>query len=123
MLSESTSQLTAIDANPSLRPDPKQSRAAIRRCMAAWKRAYDAYLEGKKGSGIDQMFAAHQAGPAYCGAMPPLDDCESIRSFIACVAHGILIEAIPQKRANQLLYASQVALSALHSESKARKSA
>jgi hypothetical protein len=55
--------------------------------------------------------------------MPPLDDHESIRSFIACVAHGILIEAIPQKRANQLLYASQVALSALHAESKARKSA
>ena len=78
-------------------------------CRSAWKRAYDAYLEGKKGSGIDQMFAAHQAGPAYCGAMPPLDDYESIRSFIACVAHGILIEAIPQKRANQLLYAAQVA--------------
>jgi hypothetical protein len=123
MLSESTSELASIEANPLLRPDPKQSRSAIRRCMNAWKRAYDAYLEDKKGSGIDQMFAAHQAGPAYCEAMPPLDDLESIRSFIACVAHGILIEAIPQKRANQLLYASQVALVALQFEPKAPKSA
>jgi hypothetical protein len=123
MLSESTSELVLVEANPSRQPEPKQSRAAIRRCMAAWNRAYDAYLKGKKGTGIDKMFAAHQAGPAYCEAMPPLDDHESIRSFIACVAHGILIEAIPQKRANQLLYASQVALSALHAESKARKSA
>jgi hypothetical protein len=122
MLADSTSQLTLIEANPSFQPDPKHSRAAIRRCMAAWKRAYDAYLEGKKGSGIDQMFAARQAGPAYCGAMPPLDDYQSIRSFIACVAHDILIEAIPQKRANQLLYASQVALTACHFEPRAPKS-
>jgi hypothetical protein len=123
MLSESTSELTLIEASPSLRPNPKQSRAAIKRCMAAWNRACGAYLEGKKGTGIDKMFAAHQAGPAYCEAMPPLDDYENIRSFIACVAHGILIEAIPQKRANQLLYAAQVALAALQFEPKARKSA
>jgi len=123
MPSESTSELALIEANPSLRSNPKASRVAIRRCMAAWNRAYDAFMEKRKGNNIDKMFATAQAGPAYCQAMPPLDDYESIRSFIACVAHGILIEAIPQKRANQLLYAAQIALVGLHFEPKAPKSA
>jgi len=95
MPSESISELALIEANPSLRSNPKASRVAIRRCMAAWNRAYDAFMEKRKGNNIDKMFATAQAGPAYCQAMPPLDDYESIRSFIACVAHGILIEAIP----------------------------
>ena len=55
--------------------------------------------------------------------MPPLADYESIREFIACAAHGILINAIPQQRANQLLYAAQVALASLNYEPKQRKSA
>jgi hypothetical protein len=69
------------------------------------------------------LFAAHKAGPAYCKAMPPLADYESIRDFIACAAHGILIDAIPKKSASQLLYAAQVALATLHYEPKARKHA
>jgi hypothetical protein len=55
--------------------------------------------------------------------MPPLAGYESIRDFIACAAHGILIDAIPQKRANQLLYAAQVALASLRYQPKPQKSA
>jgi hypothetical protein len=121
---ESTSELALIEAIPlpAVDPNPKHARAAIKRCCAAWQRSYDAYLEGKDGSGMDKVFAAHRAGPAYCKAMPPLAGYESIRDFIACAAHGILIEAIPQKRANQLLYAAQVALASLNYEPKQRKS-
>ena len=118
-------ELSLVEAIPlpALDPNPKQARAAIKRCCAAWQRAFDAYLQGTSSSGVDMLFAAHKAGPAYCKAMPPLADYESIRDFIACAAHGILIDAIPEKRANQLLYAAQVALASLHIDPKARNSA
>jgi len=120
-----TTELALVEAIPfpAIDPNPKQARTAVKRCIAAWQRAYDAYLEGKDGSGITKACAAHKAGPAYCRVLPPLAGYESIRDFIACVAHGILIEAIPQNRANQLLYAAQVALAALHFEPKPRKTA
>jgi hypothetical protein len=125
MTPKSTTELSLVEAIPlpALDPKPKQARAAIKRCCAAWQRAYDAYLGGKPGDNTDKIIAAHRAGPAYCNAMPPLAGYESIRDFIACAAHGILIEAIPQNRANQLLYAAQVALSSLHYEPKPQKSA
>ena len=124
MTPKSTSQFSLVEATPlpAVDRNPKKSRAAIKRCCAAWQRAYDAYLEGKDGSGTAKIFAAHRAGPAYCKAMPPLSGYESIRDFIACAAHGILIEAIPQKRGNQILYAAQVALASLNYEPKPRKS-
>jgi hypothetical protein len=125
MTSEANSELTLVEAIPlpALDPNPRQAKAAIKRCCAAWQRAYDAYLEGTHGSGTDKMFAAHHAGPAYCRAMPPLAGYDSIRDFVACAAHGILIDAIPQNRANQLLYAAQVALASLNYEPKPRKTA
>jgi hypothetical protein len=122
---KSTSELSLVEAIPlpALDPNPKQGRIAIKRCCAAWKRAYDAYLEGKDGSSTTRIFAAHGANPAYCKAMPPLVGYENIRDFIACAAHGILINAIPEKRANQLLYAAQIALVSLNYQPKPPKSA
>jgi hypothetical protein len=123
MTPKSASELTLVEAIPlpALDPNPKQARKAIKRCTAAWQRAFDAYLEGTDGDSTAQIFAAHNAGPAYCKAMPPLAGYESIRDFVACAAHGILINAIPEKRANQLLYAAQVALATLYREPKSRK--
>jgi hypothetical protein len=120
MTPKSTSALSLVEAIPlpALPPDPKRTQAAIKRCRDAWRRAYNAYMKGKDGDCMAEVFAAHEANPAYCKAMPPLDSFESIRDFIACVAHGILINAIPQKRANQLIYAARVALSALRQEPK-----
>ena len=121
-----TSELALVEAIPLpvIDPNPKQARTAVKRCIAAWQRAYDAYMEtAKRGNSMAEVFAAHKAGPAYCQALPTLAGYENIRDFIACVAHGILIEAIPQNRANQLLYAAQVALAALHHEPKPRKTA
>jgi len=125
MTPNSTSELALVEAIalPAIDPNPKQARTAVKRCCAAWQRAYDAYMEGKDNSGMTRVCASHEAGPAYCKAMPPLSGYENIRDFIACAAHGILINAIPQKKANQLLYAAQVALSSLHYEPKPRKSA
>ena len=125
MTQNAATELTLVEAIPLpvIDLNPKQARAAIKRCCAAWKRSYDAYLESTKGSGRDTIYAAHQACPAYCKAMPPLAGYENIRDFIACAAHGILIGAIPEKRANQILYAAQVALASLHYEPRPRKTA
>jgi hypothetical protein len=125
MTAESTSELALAEAIPlpAIDPSTKQARAAIKRCCAAWQRAFDANLEGTKRNSSDKTWAAIQAAPYYRNAMPPLAGYENIRDFIACAAHGILIDAIPQKRANQLLYAAQVALASLNCEPKTRKSA
>jgi hypothetical protein len=125
MTPKTASELSLVEAIPlpALDSNPKQARAAIKRCCAAWQRVYDAYMEGTRGSGADAITAAHEAGPAFCKAMPPLAGYESIRDFVACAAHGILIDAIPEKRANQLLYAAQVALATLRYEPKSLKSA
>ena len=53
--------------------------------------------------------------------MPPLSGHENICDFIACVAHGILIEAISGSDGARLLYAAQVAHTALNVPAQSRK--
>jgi hypothetical protein len=100
--------VNSLEPGPGLKPS--SPKAALRRCCAAWQRAFDAYMATRKGTGIDRMLAAGPAGEAYCNAMPMLVGYEGVRDFLACAAHGILIGAIPQDRAGKLLYAAQVAL-------------
>ena len=98
--------------------EPTDAKAAIRRCCAAWQRAQKAYFEESEDRYKDPVRAAEAAGRAYCNAMPVLAGEDGIRDFIACAAHGILIETIPQERGTQLIYAAQVALNLLHLQSK-----
>jgi hypothetical protein len=93
------------------------TNAAIARCREAWQSRYQA--ERSKGEG--DVFAAHNADASYRDAMPPLLDHESIRDFIACAAHGMLIGAIPRQNAAQLLYAAQVALAAIRQQPRKAK--
>lgn len=93
-------------------------RPAIRRCCNAWQRAFDADMAKRKPDICAEIFARGPACAAYCNAMPMLSGFDGIRDFIACVAHGVLIEAIPEKRAGHLLYAAQVALATLQREPK-----
>ena len=108
---------------PRLRPDSANARPALKRCLAAWRRAFNAYMVDSDADSMDKVFAAHEADKAYCNAMPLLGSYESIRDFIACTAHGILIGAIPPQQSGHILYAAQVALSTLQYEPKPRKSA
>jgi hypothetical protein len=103
-------QPTAILNPATTRTSP---RTALRRCNAAWQRAFDAYMETGKGDGYDHIFAARKAGDAYCLAMPLLSGADGIRDFIACAAHGILINAILPKTSRHLFQAAQVALRAI----------
>jgi hypothetical protein len=90
---------------------------AIARCREAWQNRYKA----ARAKGRSDAFATCDADESYCEAMPPLLDYESIRDFIACVAHGMLIEVILHKNGTQLLYAAQVALAALHCQPRETK--
>jgi len=92
-------------------------KAAIRRSCNAWQRAFNQYLE------VGEYTAAKEASAAFCRAMPVLADDKEIRNFIACAAHGMVIGAIPESKGRQLLYAAQVALSALKTEPKPPKRA
>ena len=133
MRETNTAELTLVESTPTpapgaapapaFDPHPLQTRPAYKRCMAAWQRTFNKSMEGTEGTEIDEVFAAHDAGEAYCKAMPLLSGYENIRDYIACAAHGMLIGAIPPKRSSHLLYAAQVALATLNCEPKSRKSA
>jgi hypothetical protein len=103
---------------PEAAPKASSPRPAVRRCCNAWQRAFDAYMAEHKSRSSAHIFATGPASVAYCNAMPMLSGSDGIRDFIACVAHGVLIGAIPEKRAGHLLYAAQVALASLQREAK-----
>jgi hypothetical protein len=54
--------------------------------------------------------------------MPSLTGEQNIRDFIACVAHGILLQAIEEKNGGKLLYAAQIAYSSQGARLQNRKS-
>jgi hypothetical protein len=103
---------------PAPDPDSVSARAAIKRCMAAWKRAFNNHMEASAGERFAKVYAAHEGDRAYRNAMPVLSGHRNIRDFIACAAHGILIDAIPEKARGSLLYAAQVAFATLPREEK-----
>ena len=63
--------------------------------------------------GTVEVLASVEADTAFRNALPPLSGYENICDFVACIAHAILIEAIQMEQASKLLYAAQIALSAI----------
>ena len=115
----------ATPPSPTLAPDPASdatsAKANLRRCIVAYRRAHKASLEQQRPSPFNMfagLDAAGAAGSAYCDAMPMLVGEEGIRNFLACTAHGVLIDAIPQNKGSQLIYAAQAALSLLNHQNK-----
>jgi hypothetical protein len=100
-----------IDPGPDSKPT--SPKTAVRRCCAAYDRAYKAKMAQGDGGTMCSYDSTKAAEEAFRDAMPMLAGYEGVRDFIACAAHGILINAIPQDRTSQLLYAAQVALAAL----------
>jgi hypothetical protein len=131
----STSELSLTETTPSpepasapaptLEPDLTHARPAVRKCGAAYRRAFNAYMEtaDEKDPHWAKSHAADKGKLAFREAMPVLSSFEGIRDFIACTAHGILMGAIPQEQSGHLLYAAQVALATLQREPKPRKPA
>ena len=98
---------------------PVSAKPAIARCCDAYTRAYEAARDRGKGD----VFASLDAEKAFRNAMPPLSGYENIRDFIACVAHGMLIDAIAGPDGARLLYAAQVAHSTFRGQPAPLKSA
>jgi hypothetical protein len=104
------------DLDPPPSAEPRSiAGPAIARCRDAWQKAHDLYMEknARKDGSLARLRAAEQAAAAYRAAMPKLASWSGIRDFIACVAYGLLTDAIPPDRSGQLLYAAQTALSLL----------
>ncbi len=87
------------------RDNPALANPAVAHCCKAWKRAYRAAIAEDE----FDVLAYRKAGEAYRAAMPPLASRENGSDFVACVAHGILINAISETCGSKLLYAVQVA--------------
>lgn len=98
---------------------PALANPAIARCAKAWEDAYREQMEEDD----SEYDATIKAGEAYRAALPPLTNRDNCRDFIACVAHGMLLGAIPETSAGKLLYAAQVALGAARAEEKSREMA
>ncbi len=92
--------------------NPSFANPAVARCCKAWKKVYRAAIEETH----YEIGAAKRAGEAYRAVMPLLTSRENCRDFIACVAQGILLGAIPEKNGGKLLYAVQVALAMVNAE-------
>jgi hypothetical protein len=90
---------------------------AVARCQAAWLHAKKVARTRRYTSYKTFSFANN----AFSNAMPPLSTLESIRDFIACVAHGILIGVFSTEQSTRLLYAAQVAISAQRKTTAPRK--
>lgn len=96
MSEELTSALNAEKLTP--------TRVAIARCCDAYEQTRRA-LERKRG----EIAAHHLASESYRKAIPLLTDPASIPVFIACVTHGMLIDAIENAQGMRLLYAARTA--------------
>jgi hypothetical protein len=81
------------------------SNTSVALCWQAWVVGYRKSIEQGKSEESARKFASR----AYRAAMPPLAGIDNINNFIACVAHGILIDAINTTEGSRLLYAAQVA--------------
>jgi len=108
-------------ARTELPPPPERfaggsTEMALAQCRAAWQQAFDACMKKcarKMSRWSAEQDSAVEAAAAYRAAMPQLVGFDGIRDFVACVAYGALINAIPPERTGQLLYAAQVALTLL----------
>ena len=86
-----------------------QTCPAVTRCCDAWNSAFKSEKSRRDPYGSELDLAR----VAFRRAMPPLIGYENIRDFIACVAQGVLLGAISESQSTRLLYAVQVAQSAL----------
>ncbi len=103
---------TGVTADAVDKSNPSFANLAVAHCCKAWKRTFRETFAAEE----SEPRAASEAAEAYRAAMPPLSTRNSCRDFIACVAQGMLLGAIPEKEGGKLLYAAQVALAAANVE-------
>ena len=109
--------VTEAEQAPGAASIPPQSNAAVQRCCEARERSVRKSIAGK----VSSYDTKQRASQAFFNAMPHLTDYDSIRDFIACIAHGMVIDAVPPMEGPKYLYAAQVAVGALRLKPKEAK--
>lgn len=105
------SQRVEADFYPSLK------NPAVALCTEAWEKILRATAQT-----TGNLYTAERcAAKAYRLCLPPLSSSQEIRDFIACVGYGVLLGAIKAENGTKLIYAAQVALSAVPCDSKPSK--
>jgi len=97
--------LDAIKEHPI--PPEATPELTVKRCLLAMA----AEADRADADGVGAKERADLMRAAYKAQLPAMADRESIRAFIACVAHGIAISALEAQQASKMLYAAQVAMS------------
>jgi hypothetical protein len=87
---------------------PRSSAAArgVAKCLKAYRTVYNE----QKAKGMQPATAHHAGDVAYRLAMPTMENLDSIRVYIACVAQGMNLQVFSGREVSQMLYAAQVAL-------------
>ena len=111
--SEPTQAQPHANSIPESEPDSIRN-PAVRRCVEA--RTHRIRLELRKG--VEDYEAEESGNDAYRQAMPDLSGLQNIQDFIACVAHGMMLDSSVFSNAPRLLYAAQVAMSAARRDAK-----
>lgn len=93
---------------------PALKNPAVVHCLDAWRSTRAASLKAGKSEYRSEVDAVK----SYLAAMPPLAGYQNICDFIACVGYGMVIEVVEQGASGKLLYAAQVALSAIPNQAK-----
>jgi hypothetical protein len=78
-------------------------------------------MEEARAQNLDKYQIKERGEQAYRDALPHLSGYENIRDFIACISQGMITEDIHRIEGPGLLYAAQVAISALRLEPKEPK--
>lgn len=94
-----------FDTIPTQSSDPALANPAVARCCDAGTASRRAAIAQKQ-SPYECTVATREA---YRKVMPPLCGADSIRDFVACVAHGLLLGVFSDSESTKLLYAAQVA--------------
>jgi hypothetical protein len=82
-------------------------RAAVNRCMDAYKQAYRA--AGTMGA---DRYDRHNAGSdAFRLTLPLIQTETDVKAFISCITRGIALGVFEDHEPSQFLYAAQIALS------------
>jgi len=104
-----TTPISTGESAPESAPRSNAPNAAVQRCRQARALA----IQEARARNLSK-FDSEQAGEeAYRNGLPPLSGYDNICDFIACITQGLITENIFHIDGPGLLYAAQVAISAL----------
>jgi hypothetical protein len=84
---------------------PEFHNPAVARCCKAWNRVFTANQK----AGTDPVLVYVRANEAFRFAMPPLSTPRDLCDFVACVAHGLVLNTLALPHAAALINAARVA--------------